>query len=91
MDIPSQLFQDAVVLVQSGGCFAHFDCLHNAALILAGILLKLGGYGLIRFSLPLFPDASVMFQPLVFGLSIIAIVYASLVAYRQTDMKKLVA
>lgn len=70
---------------------AHVQAPTAGSVILAGILLKLGGYGLIRFSLPLFPDASVMFQPLVFGLSIIAIVYASLVAYRQTDMKKLVA
>jgi NADH-quinone oxidoreductase subunit M len=51
----------------------------------------MGGYGLLRFSLPMFPDASLLFQPLVFTLSVIAIVYASLVAWRQTDMKKLIA
>jgi len=59
--------------------------------ILAGILLKLGGYGFLRFSLPMFPDASAFFAPLVFILSIIAIVYTSLVAFRQTDIKKLIA
>ncbi|MDG1825758.1 MAG: NADH-quinone oxidoreductase subunit M, partial [Henriciella sp.] len=53
--------------------------------------LKMGGYGMLRFSLPMFPEASVLFQPMVFALSVIAIVYASLVAWRQTDMKKLIA
>ena len=60
-------------------------------LILAAILLKMGGYGFLRFSLPMFPEASQLFQPLMFALSVIAIVYASLVAFRQTDIKKLVA
>jgi NADH-quinone oxidoreductase subunit M len=59
--------------------------------ILAGILLKLGGYGFLRFSLPMFPDASAYFAPLVFVLSVIAIIYTSLVAFRQTDIKKLIA
>jgi NADH-quinone oxidoreductase subunit M len=59
--------------------------------ILAGILLKLGGYGFIRFSLPMFPDASVAFAPLMFALSIIAIIYTSLVALMQEDIKKLIA
>jgi NADH-quinone oxidoreductase subunit M len=53
--------------------------------------LKMGGYGFLRFSLPMFPAASVMFTPLVFTLSVIAIVYTSLVAFRQTDIKKLIA
>jgi NADH-quinone oxidoreductase subunit M len=51
----------------------------------------MGGYGFMRFSLPMFPDASTMFAPLVFALSAIAIVYTSLVAFRQTDIKKLIA
>ena len=59
--------------------------------MLAAILLKMGGYGFLRFSLPMFPDASHFFTPLVFALSVIAIVYASLVAFRQIDMKKLIA
>jgi NADH-quinone oxidoreductase subunit M len=59
--------------------------------ILAGILLKLGGYGFIRFHLPMFPDASHMFAPVIMVLSVIAIVYTSLVAFRQTDIKKLIA
>ncbi len=60
-------------------------------MILAGVLLKMGGYGFLRFSLPMFPYASTYFTPLVFALSVIAIVYTSLVAFRQTDMKKLIA
>jgi NADH-quinone oxidoreductase subunit M len=59
--------------------------------ILAAILLKMGGYGFIRFSLPMFPDASVYFTPLVYALSVIAIIYTSLVALAQENMKKLVA
>jgi len=70
---------------------AHVEAPTAGSVILAGILLKLGGYGLLRFSLPMFPDASIKFAPLVFWLSIIAIVYTSLVAYRQKDMKKLIA
>jgi len=61
------------------------------AAILAGILLKLGGYGLLRFSIPLFPNASLSLAPLVFWMSIIAIIVTSLIAYRQNDMKKLIA
>ena len=70
---------------------AHVQAPTAGSVILAGILLKLGGYGFMRFSLPMFPDASQFFQPFMFTLSVIAIVYASLVAWRQTDMKKLVA
>ncbi len=70
---------------------AHVQAPTAGSVILAGILLKMGGYGFLRFSLPMFPDASILFQPFVFTLSVIAIVYASLVAWRQTDMKKLIA
>ncbi len=70
---------------------AHVEAPTAGSVILAGVLLKMGGYGFLRFSLPMLPDASVYFAPLVFGLSIIAVVYASLVALVQTDMKKLIA
>ena len=70
---------------------AHVEAPTAGSVILAGVLLKMGGYGMLRFSLPMFPDASHLFQPLVFALSVIAVVYASLVAFRQTDMKKLIA
>ena len=70
---------------------AHVQAPTAGSVLLAGILLKMGGYGFLRFSLPMFPDASQFFQPMMFALSVIAIVYASLVAFRQTDMKKLIA
>jgi NADH-quinone oxidoreductase subunit M len=70
---------------------AHVQAPTAGSVILAGILLKLGGYGFLLFNLPMFPLASQMFAPLVFALSAIAIVYTSLVAFRQTDMKKLIA
>jgi NADH-quinone oxidoreductase subunit M len=70
---------------------AHVEAPTAGSVILAGILLKMGGYGFIRFSLPMFPDASQYFAPLVFALSIIAIIYTSLVALVQTDIKKLIA
>jgi NADH-quinone oxidoreductase subunit M len=70
---------------------AHVDAPTEGSVLLAGILLKLGGYGFLRFSLPMLPDASVFFTPLIFALSVIAIVYTSLVALMQTDMKKLIA
>jgi NADH-quinone oxidoreductase subunit M len=70
---------------------AHVEAPTAGSVILAGILLKLGGYGFLRFSLPMFPDASVQFTPLVMILSTMAIVYTSLVAFRQTDIKKLIA
>ena len=70
---------------------AHVEAPTAGSVILAAILLKMGGYGFIRFSIPMFPDASVMFTPLVYALSAIAIVYTSLVALVQEDMKKLVA
>jgi NADH-quinone oxidoreductase subunit M len=70
---------------------AHVEAPTAGSVILAGILLKMGGYGFIRFSLPMFPLASHYFTPLIFALSAVAIVYTSLVALAQTDMKKLVA
>ncbi len=70
---------------------AHVEAPTAGSVILAGILLKMGGYGFMRFSLPMFPSASLEFTPLIFALSVIAIVYTSLVAFRQTDMKKLIA
>ncbi len=70
---------------------AHVEAPTAGSVILAGILLKMGGYGFIRFSLPMFPVASHDFAPLVFALSVIAIVYTSLVALVQEDMKKLIA
>jgi len=70
---------------------AHVEAPTAGSVILAGILLKMGGYGFLRFSLPMFPHASQVFTPLVFTLSVIAVVYTSLVAFRQTDIKKLIA
>ena len=70
---------------------AHVEAPTAGSVILAGILLKMGGYGFLRFSLPLFPLASSYFTPLIFTLSAIAVIYTSLVALAQTDMKKLIA
>ncbi len=70
---------------------AHVEAPTSGSVILAAILLKMAGYGFIRFSLGMFPVASDYFTPLIFGLSIIAIVYTSLVALMQDDMKKLIA
>jgi NADH-quinone oxidoreductase subunit M len=70
---------------------AHVEAPTAGSVILAGVLLKMGGYGFLRFSLPMFPDASLFFAPLVFWLSVIAIIYTSLVALVQEDMKKLIA
>ena len=70
---------------------AHVEAPTAGSVILAGVLLKMAGYGFIRFSLGMFPIASSYFAPLIFTLSIIAIIYASLVALVQKDMKKLIA
>ena len=70
---------------------AHVEAPTAGSVILAAILLKMGGYGFLRFSLPMFPLASEYFAPFVFTLSVIAIIYTSLVALRQDDMKKLIA
>jgi NADH-quinone oxidoreductase subunit M len=70
---------------------AHVEAPTAGSIILAGVLLKLGGYGFLRYSLPLLPDAAVTFAPIVIGLSLVAILYGALVAMVQPDMKKLVA
>jgi NADH-quinone oxidoreductase subunit M len=70
---------------------AHVEAPTAGSVILAAILLKMGGYGFLRFSLPMFPHASAEFAPFIFTLSVIAIVYTSLVALVQEDMKKLIA
>jgi NADH-quinone oxidoreductase subunit M len=70
---------------------AHVQAPTAGSVILAGVLLKLGGYGFVRFSLPMFPEASAEYFWLVMGLSMVAIVYTSLVALVQQDMKKLIA
>ena len=70
---------------------AHVEAPTAGSVILAGVLLKMGAYGFLRFSLPMLPVASDFFAPLIFTLSIIAIIYTSLVALAQEDMKKLIA
>ena len=70
---------------------AHVEAPTAGSVILAGVLLKIGGYGFIRYSLGIFPEASYFFYPLIFSLSVIAIIYTSLVALAQTDWKKLIA
>jgi NADH-quinone oxidoreductase subunit M len=70
---------------------AHVEAPTAGSVILAAILLKLGGYGFLRFSLPMFPDASQALAPLIYAMSVIAIVYTSLVALMQEDVKKLIA
>ena len=70
---------------------AHVEAPTAGSVILAAILLKMAGYGFLRFSIPMFPIASEFFTPLVYVLSIIAIIYTSLVALMQSDMKKLIA
>jgi proton-translocating NADH-quinone oxidoreductase chain M len=70
---------------------AHVEAPTAGSVILAGILLKLGTYGLIRFSLPLFPIASAYYTPLVYTMSVIAVIYTSLTTLRQIDLKKIIA
>ena len=70
---------------------AHVEAPTAGSVILAGVLLKIGAYGFLRFSVPMLPDASQSFAPLMFALGVIAVIYTSLVAFAQTDMKKLIA
>jgi len=70
---------------------AHVEAPTAGSVILAGVLLKMGGYGFLRLSIPLLPEATQYFAPMIFGLSIVAIIYTSLVALVQEDMKKLIA
>ena len=70
---------------------AHVEAPTAGSVILAGVLLKMGAYGFFRFSLPMLPQASQQFAPLMFTLGVVAVIYTSLVALAQTDMKKLIA
>jgi len=70
---------------------AHVEAPTAASVILAGVLLKMGAYGFVRFSVPMLPQASAEFTPMIFGLSAVAVIYTSLVALVQEDMKKLIA
>jgi len=71
--------------------YAHVEAPTAGSVILAGVLLKMGGYGFIRIAIQMLPEASKHFAPLMIGLSLVAIIYTSLVALAQTDMKKLIA
>jgi len=70
---------------------AHVEAPLGGSIILAGVLLKIGGYGFIRFSISLFPDASVYFLPFIYLCSVLAVIYASLTTIRQIDMKRIIA
>ncbi len=70
---------------------AHVEAPTAGSVILAGVLLKMGAYGFLRFSIPILPEATAYFTPFVFALSVIAVIYTSLVALAQADMKKLIA
>ena len=70
---------------------AHVEAPTAGSVILAGVLLKLGSYGLIRFSMPLFPAATIFYTPLVYTMAAVAVIYTSLTAIRQTDMKRIIA
>jgi proton-translocating NADH-quinone oxidoreductase chain M len=70
---------------------AHVEAPTAGSVVLAGILLKLGSYGFIRFSLPIFPEASLFFTPFIFILSVLGVIYPSLTAIRQTDLKRIIA
>ena len=70
---------------------AHVEAPTAGSVILAGVLLKMGAYGFLRFSVPMLPDASAYFAPFIFAISVVAVIYTSLVALAQEDMKKLIA
>jgi proton-translocating NADH-quinone oxidoreductase chain M len=70
---------------------AHVEAPTAGSVLLAGILLKLGTYGFLRFSIPMFPEATIFFTPLIYTMSVIAIIYTSLITLRQIDLKKIIA
>ena len=70
---------------------AHVEAPTAGSVILAGVLLKMGAYGFLRFSIPMLPEATAQFTPLIYTLSVVAVIYTSLVALAQDDMKKLIA
>jgi NADH-quinone oxidoreductase subunit M len=70
---------------------AHVEAPTAGSVILAGVLLKMGAYGFLRFSVPMLPEAAAFFQPVMFSLGVVAVIYTSLVALAQADMKKLIA
>lgn len=70
---------------------AHVEAPTAGSVILAGVLLKLGGYGFLRFSIPMFPEASIYFAPMIYVISVTAIIYVSLTTLRQIDLKKIIA
>lgn len=70
---------------------AHVEAPTAGSVILAGVLLKLGGYGFLRFSIPMFPEGSVYFTPMIYVISVVAIIYISLTTLRQVDLKKIIA
>jgi NADH-quinone oxidoreductase subunit M len=70
---------------------AHVEAPTAGSVILAGVLLKMGGYGFLRFSVPMLPEASAYFAPFIYTISVVAVIYTSLVALAQEDMKKLIA
>jgi len=70
---------------------AHVEAPTAGSVILAGVLLKMGGYGFLRFNIPILPEATEYFAPLIYTLSVVAVIYTSLVALAQEDMKKLIA
>ena len=70
---------------------AHVEAPTAGSVILAGVLLKLGSYGLLRFSMPLFPAGTIFFTPLVYTMAAIAVIYTSLTTLRQVDMKRIIA
>jgi NADH-quinone oxidoreductase subunit M len=70
---------------------AHVEAPTAGSVILAGVLLKMGAYGFLRFSVPMLPEAAALFQPVMFTLGVVAVIYTSLVALAQADMKKLIA
>ena len=70
---------------------AHVEAPTAGSVILAGVLLKLGGYGFLRFSIPMFPEASKFFTPMIYVISVVAIIYVSLTTLRQVDLKKIIA